>query len=250
MMTSRAIRAVFAAGLLAMSMAGALPAQASVVIAGTRVIYNAQEREVTVKLTNEGKSPALTQVWLDKGDPKAAPSSINVPFTVTPPVTRIDPSKGQTLRILYTGEPLPQDKESVFWLNVLEIPPKPGAEDADVNKLQLAFRSRIKLFFRPKGLPGNAQEAPAQVRWRLVQAGKQFKLEASNPTPYHVSFASFEVTGGGKTAKFDDGDMVGPGETRQFTLSGDVSPNAELKVRYQAINDYGGSVAGESTPAR
>ncbi len=36
---------------------GALHAQASVVIAGTRVIYNAKDAETTIKLTNEGRSP-------------------------------------------------------------------------------------------------------------------------------------------------------------------------------------------------
>jgi P pilus assembly chaperone PapD len=249
MITKRVMRTALAAGLLATSLFGALPTYASVVIAGTRVIYNGGEREVTVKLTNEGKSPALTQIWLDKGDPKAAPSTIDVPFVVTPPVTRIDPGKGQTLRILHAGAQLPQDKESVFWLNVLEIPPKPGADEADANRLQLAFRSRIKLFYRPQGLKGNAQEAPAQVRWKVVPAGKHPALEASNPTQYHVSFADIEVSGGGKTAKFDDGGMVGPGETKQFPLTGELAPSGELKVHYHAINDFGGPLEGDATAA-
>jgi chaperone protein EcpD len=243
MYAGRAIWASMLAGLL--GLCSILPAHASVVIATTRVIYHAQERETTVKLTNEGKAPALTQVWLDTGDPSAAPASIKVPFTVTPPVTRIDAGKGQTLRILYTGEALPKDKESVFWLNVLEIPPKPRAEHGDTSKLQLAFRSRIKLFFRPADLKGTAEESPAQVKWRLVQSGTQPKVEAINPTAYHVSFAQFSVADGGKSATFDDGGMVGPGETKQFALKGELSSGADLKVRYQAINDYGGSIEGE-----
>ncbi len=187
MKSRRMIQSVLTAGLLALGLLGAPASHASVVIGGTRVIYNAKERETTVKLTNEGKVPALTQAWLDNGDPKAAPSAINVPFTVTPPVARIDPGRGQTLRIIYTGEPLPQDKESVFWLNVLEIPPKPSGDEADANKLQLAFRTRIKFFFRPSGLKGEPGEAPAQLVWRLAPSGKQPALEARNPTPYHVS---------------------------------------------------------------
>lgn len=44
-----------------------------------------------------------------------------------------------------------RDRESVFYLNVLDIPPRPefGEKKADagnVNYLQLAVRSRIKLF--------------------------------------------------------------------------------------------------------
>jgi chaperone protein EcpD len=236
----------YARGLawLAFGLAAVLPAHASVVIAGTRVIYNAGEREVTVKLRNEGPLPALTQVWLDKGDPSASPTTTSVPFTVTPPMARIDPAKGQTLRIFHTGEPMPQDRESVFWLNVLEVAPT-ARDQADANKLQLAFRSRIKLFFRPAGLAGKAQEAPARIEWRLRSEGGQSVLEARNPTPYHVSFALLEVRGAGASARFDAGGMVAPGETRTFPLTG-TPPAGALTLRYQTINDSGGATDGES----
>lgn len=240
------IKSLISAGVIALGLMSALHAHASVVIAGTRVIYHAKDTEATIKLTNEGKSPALTQAWIDKGDPKAAPASIEVPFTVTPPVSRIDPGKGQTLRIIYTGEPLPPDRESVFWLNVLEVPPKPTADEADANKLQLAFRSRIKLFFRPVGLEGNVEDAPGAITWRLTEAGGKPALEASNPGKYHVSFAGVELVGGGATSKFEEGGMVGPGETRTFPLTGDVAQGPGAKVHYHAINDYGGAVNGEA----
>jgi len=242
-----AFKAILAA-TAALGLACPLPAHASVVIAGTRVIYHATDREVTIRLSNEGKSPALTQAWIDNGDPRATPSAVEVPFTVTPPVARIDPGKGQTLRIIYTAEPLPQDKESVFWLNVLEVPPKPAADEADANRLQLAFRSRIKLFFRPAGLSGSADEAPARIAWRVVQASATPALEASNPGPYHVSFASLDLTGGGKAAKFDVGGMVGPGEVKVFPLTGEVGQGVDLKVHYRAINDYGGALEGDAVP--
>lgn len=240
------IKSLISAGVVALGLLSAVYAQASVVIAGTRVIYRAQETETTIKLTNEGKTPALTQVWIDKGDAKAAPAAIEVPFTVMPPVARIDPGKGQTLRILYTGEPLAQDRETVFWLNVLEIPPKPGPDQADANKLQLAFRSRIKLFFRPAGLKGTADEAPGMIRWRIVQSGGKPALEGSNPSAYHVSFSRIELAAGGRTARYEDGGMIGPGETRSFPLTGEVAQGPDARVRFNTINDYGGSAHGEA----
>ncbi|MCY1216164.1 putative fimbrial chaperone YadV [compost metagenome] len=230
----------------AVALTSALPAQASVVIAGTRVIYQATDAEVTVKLSNEGQAPALTQSWIDSGDLRAAPSAIDVPFTLTPPVARIDPGKAQTLRIVYTGEPLPQDHESVFWLNVLEVPPRPAAEDSDSNKLQLAFRSRIKLFFRPSGLKDSAAEAPAAVSWRVTRAGAHAALEAHNPTAYHVSFSGVELLGGGKRVRSSEGGMVAPGQTAVFPLAGDAVPGADSKVRYRAISDFGGELIGEA----
>lgn len=227
----------------------ATTADASVVIGGTRVIYGASESEVTLKLSNEGQAPALVQSWVDGGDVRGAPSDIKVPFTVMPPISRIDPSKSQTLRIVYTGEPLPKDRESVFWLDVLEVPPKASAADADINRIQLAFRSRIKLFYRPDNLKGSPTDAPTQLTWRLIQADGNPAIEAHNPTPFNVSLTEIRVQSGGRSAIFDDGGMVGPGETRAFPLKGDVLDAANARVHYTALNDYGGAVSNV-TPLR
>lgn len=80
-------------------------------------------KSVSVRLENKGNSHLLVQSWLDTGDDNAEPGSINVPFTATPPVSRIDAKRGQTIKLMYTGSTvLPSDKESVFWFNVLEVP--------------------------------------------------------------------------------------------------------------------------------
>ncbi|KAI5929298.1 Voltage-dependent T-type calcium channel subunit alpha-1H [Manis javanica] len=95
---------------------------------------------------------------------------------------RIEAGKSQTLRIIYSGEALPADKESLFWLNVLDVPPKAEME-GDSNNLQFAFRTRVKLMYRPSNLPGNAQEAPAQLQWSAgVDANNQPVLKARNPS--------------------------------------------------------------------
>ncbi|WP_420956216.1 fimbria/pilus periplasmic chaperone [Burkholderia gladioli] len=224
-------------------------AQASVVIGGTRIIYGSSEPEVTIKLSNEGRSPALVQSWVDAGDVKSAPSTTKVPFVVTPPISRIDPSKSQTLRIVYTGEPLPKDRESVFWLDVLEVPPKPSAADADMNRIQLAFRSRIKLFYRPDNLKGKSADAPSRLGWRLTQADGKPAIEAQNPTPFYVSLTRITVQANDLSANVDDVGMVGPGETRVFPLTGEVPNAANVSVHFSTLNDYGGSVNSE-TPLR
>ena len=216
---------------------------ASVVIAATRVIYDAAEPEVTVKLSNNGELPALAQTWLDKGDPQSKPETVDVPFTVSPPIARIDPGKSQTLRITYTGEALPQDRESVLYLNMLEVPPKAKAA---ANKLELAFRTRIKFFFRPTGLPGSAMAAPGQLTWTLNHEPDHPAITVHNPSAFHVSVTNVAVTNAGKTAKNDEGFMVAPGETSVVPLKGEVSASAEAKVSYRAINDFGGELAGET----
>ncbi|VBB15675.1 fimbria/pilus periplasmic chaperone [Burkholderia stabilis] len=240
-------RKCLASGCVFLGLAGALDAQASVVVGGTRLIYNAKDAEVTIKLSNQGQSPALVQAWIDGGDIKAAPSDIDAPFTVTPPMSRIDPGKGQTLRVVYMGEPLPQQKESLFWLNVLEAPPKAAAEDA--NKLQLVLRTRIKVFYRPTDLKAAVEDAPAKIEWRLTQKDGHPALEARNPTPYHVSFTAISASAGGKTSTAV-ADMVNPQDSRVFPLKGDAPATADLKVHYTTLNDFGGAVEGSSVLQR
>jgi chaperone protein EcpD len=231
---------------LCFAVLGLVPkANASVVIAGTRVIYNQSESEITVKLTNNGKLPGLVKVWIDKGDPDAKPDTIEVPFTITPPLMRIDPIKSQTLRIMFAGEPLPADKESIFYLNVLEVPPRATGDAASANQLQLAFRTRIKFFYRPSALNGSSDGAPGKIVWHLKQEGGKNAIEAMNPTQYYVSFDSVQYTDGARAASFTDGGMVAPGETKIFPLKGDM-PAASSKVIYTAINDYGGPQHGEA----
>lgn len=224
-------------------------AHASVVITGTRVIFPGMEREVSVKLDNNGQQPALVQAWIDKGDIRAAPNAVETPFVIMPPVFRMEPAKGQTLRLIYTQEPLPQDRESVFWLNVLEIPPKSNTE-ADANLLQMAFRSRIKIFFRPKGLDAEgALDAPKHVAWRLIKAEHGgYAVEGSNPTPYHVNIATLQVRSGTHAFDAADGGMMSPGGSHVFALQGlSVQRSGALEFSYSFVNDYG-SVIAEKAP--
>ncbi|RDS84385.1 phytochrome sensor protein [Dyella psychrodurans] len=230
-----------------------VPVQAGVVLDTTRVIYPAQEREITVKLTNQDeKSPLLVHAWIDDGNEKSTPDQLHVPFLLTPPVFRIDPGKGQALRVTYlkdNDKPLPTDKESVFWLNVLEIPPKPKAVNGQQpNTLQLAFRTRIKLFFRPKGLKGNAADAPGQLRWKLVTDGAEPALVAENPSVYHVSFESVSLVADGKDIKSDTPQMIAPGGTQRYPLK-DFHPanGAKLEVHFSSISDYGQFVPHTAT---
>lgn len=201
------------------------PAIASIVITGTRVIYPSDAKEVSVKLNNVGKLPVLIQSWIDKGDANEKPESIKVPFILTPPINRVEAGKGQTLRISSTGEALPTDRESVFWLNVLEIPAKNKASSAE-NYLQMAFRSRIKFFYRPVGLEGDANDAAKVVTW----TGKGNHLLANNPTAYYVSFVTLSVN-----ERKIEGSMIAPYSTLVVKIPG----NTGSKLSGEYVNDYG-----------
>ncbi|BCG00677.1 hypothetical protein PPGU19_052450 [Paraburkholderia sp. PGU19] len=109
--------------LAAVMAAGA--ARASVTIGATRVVYPLDQREVTVKLTNDSRNPSLVQVWLDSGDANAKIDESRTPFVITPPIFRMNAGRSQTLRIIYSGDALPQDRESVYCSTCWTCRPKP-----------------------------------------------------------------------------------------------------------------------------
>jgi chaperone protein EcpD len=238
-----------AAALVAATFFIAAPhASAGVVVTGTRVVYPAVKREVTIDIHNPSDKPSLVQAWLDSGDPHSKPGDSKVPFVMTPPLFRLDPTKSQSLRLVYTHDPLPQDRETLFWLNVLDIPPLVRPNPDLPNQLELAFRHRMKVFFRPTGLVGSAADAPAQVKWQLqYKDGKLVGIQASNPTAYHVSLTQVSATVAGKplTTKAD---MVDPFASRTFDLPDPVTaPSGAVAVEYWFVNDYGGTVNGTAS---
>ncbi|MGH8184229.1 MAG: fimbrial biogenesis chaperone [Rhodanobacteraceae bacterium] len=217
-------------------------AHADVVIGGTRVVFPAQQGEVTLRLSNEGDKPALVEAWIDTGDVHSTPNSVSTPFLITPPLFRMEPHKDQSLRILYVqgAKPLPTDRESLFWLNVLEIPPKPAGAVADKNTLQFAIRSRLKLFYRPANLPGASVKAPDQLTFKAGTGNHGATLEVHNPTPYYITISKLAL-GANAAPVAGAAGMVAPFGNLQLPLK--QAPSAGTPVVFTTINDYG---AGDS----
>ena len=245
------------AATLAVLMAAlcAISAHAGVIIESTRVVYPAKNKEVTVRLDNRGERPALIQAWLDNGDENATPDKTDVPFTLTPPIFRLDPSKQQAIRMAFIGAQLPTDKESLFWFNMLEVPPKPDAKDSEGNErnlLQFAFRTRIKVFYRPSGLPYDVNDAPSKLSWKVVPVDKGYALEVNNPSPYYVSFEKVELRDGARSYERSKSDnvndnMAAPGGKVRFPLPDlKVMPASGAQVEFTTISDFGARVPSKA----
>lgn len=219
---------------------------ADIIISGTRIIYNSDKKDVSIRLENKGTRPLLVQNWIDLGDDNADPGSIKAPFVSTPPVSRIEPKRGQSVKIMFTGATLPTDRESVFWFNVLEVPPKADtSKEENKNLLQLAFRTRIKLLWRPTTLTGVPAEAPKQLKWQMGSEQGHAVVRVENPTPYYVSFNDAAVTTGGKRY-IVDATMVAPFDKATFTVKGAQNISSG-QLEYHAINDFGGMIAGSAS---
>ena len=225
-----------------------LPARAGVIIHGTRVIYPMQQQEVVVRLENKGPLPALVQTWLDTGDRHSTPATAHTPFILSPPIFRIEPRQQQALRLRYVRGALPTDRESLFWLNVLEVPPL-AADAAQKNQIELSFRTRLRVFVRPQALPYPVDSAAEKLQWKLVAHEQGFALQATNPTPYHISLASIELLSGGKrfskaaNKAVDDSLLMPAGDVKLFALPLlRHQPVDTPTVEFSIVSDFGARV--------
>ncbi|HFV9292858.1 TPA: molecular chaperone [Serratia fonticola] len=214
--------------------------QASTTIGSTRVIYPGNEREITVPLRNPEKGATLVQAWIDQGNINATPDDTAAPFLVMPPLVRINAGEGATLKIMFTQQNLlPQDRESVFWLNVLDIPPV--LEGNETNYMQLAYRTRVKLFYRPQGVTGDSTQAIKKMVWTVLlnDKGKEV-IKGCNKSDFYLSFNRLAVVVNLAHYTNDDGGMIAPATCMSFPVTFlKKMTDSMAYVSAQWIDDYG-----------
>jgi len=213
-------------------------ASASVVLSATRVIYTADAHEKTLQFASQNDSPSVMQLWTDAGDAESTPQTADAPFIVTPPIFRIDPRAGQTVRLLFTGKDLPQDRESLFYLNTLEIPSINSAY-ADQNQMLVMLRNRLKIFYRPAGIEGSAQAAPEQLSFHLETEAGKWRISANNASGYYISLVEGSLVSGSRVATFTPS-MIAPHSAQSWQVeSVPVSGSAPVRVKVTYVDDYG-----------
>ncbi|MCU6306348.1 fimbria/pilus periplasmic chaperone [Enterobacter quasiroggenkampii] len=216
------VAASLVCGLISSANAG------GVALGATRLIYPQGDKQISLPITNsDTKDVFLIQNWVSDGEGK----KIN-DFIITPPLFVIQPKKENILRIMYVGqENLPQDRETVFYLNSKAIPSTDKSKQSG-SSLQIATQSVIKLFIRPKKLPTPSVDAPKTLRCQ-VSGGN---LTVTNPSPYYVTLVQLHV--GDKKI---DNDMVPPKGSKVINTQGAVG-----SVTFQTMNDYGAMTAKQS----
>lgn len=217
------IKALSLLGLFLVSMTAA---QAGIVVGGTRVIYDASKKETSLNLTNPDQTPYLVQSWIDNSDN----SNNKAPFIITPPLFRLDGNQQNVLRIVQAGD-LPQDHESMYWLNVKSIPST--TKIVSQNSLQIAVRTRIKLIYRPSSLKGGSAERNAD---KLVWKRSGNNVQVTNPSNYYMNFNNIKINGN----ELQGVTYVAPHANAEFPLPvGAAGGN----LSFALISDYGSAGA-------
>ncbi|MGQ8775440.1 fimbria/pilus periplasmic chaperone [Serratia sp. NA_112.1] len=207
-------------------------ASAAISLDRTRVIFNGEDKSVSLSISNENKQlPYLAQGWIED----AQGNKISSPLTVLPPVQRLEPGAKSQVKVqgLPAANLMAQDRETLFYFNLREIPPKSDKP----NTLQLALQTRIKLFYRPKAIAVvNAQTtAPWQEQLTLTKQGDKYQV--NNPTPYYVTLVDAASHKGGASASGFNPLMIAPKSSETLGVAAAALGNAPV-LTY--VNDFGG----------
>ncbi len=214
------------ASLLSLSLCS--QTMAAFTISGTRFIYEEGKKNLSVDVTNNTDVAYGGQVWVDN-----VGKDTSVSMVPTPPFFRVGPKQKQIVRVMKTdGGRLPSDRETLFWLNIQEIPPKPKESE---NVLSVAVNTRVKVLYRPKSLLDGRKGAEKKIE--IVHRDGITYLK--NPTPYWFAITKVKVNGQdlALTKKEDqDLSMMAPfGEVAVGKLSSGMK-----NISVDAINDWGG----------
>lgn len=223
-LTTAAVAGTLLAALLAQQ------AQAAIALDRTRIIFDGSQKSVSLSVSNQNKQlPYLAQGWIedDKGN------KIQSPLTVLPPVQRIEPGKPSQVKIqaLPVAKTLPQDRETVYYFNLREIPPK----STKPNTLQIALQTRIKLFYRPAAIAMDKNAPPPQEQLTLSKQGDKYVV--NNPTAYYVTLVDAATKKDGAGIKNFEPMMVPPKGNLPLTVSAAEAGNSPVLIY---VNDYGG----------
>lgn len=221
--------------VLALGIAGILIAQqanAAIALDRTRVIVNGGEKSVSLNISNENKNlPYLAQGWIEDAQNK----KISSPLTVLPPVQRVEAGAKSQVKVQTSPamNGLPQDRETLFYFNLREIPPRSNKP----NVLQIALQTRIKLFYRPEAIALDKSQA-ANGDWvekaTLTRQGDKYTV--NNPSPYYLTIVEGRPNAKGNPVNFPP-IMVAP--KGQATIDASASALGNTPV-LTYVNDYGG----------
>ncbi|AIV31413.1 fimbrial assembly protein PapD [Enterobacter cloacae] len=182
---------------------------------------------MSVRLINQSKTdPYLAQSWIEDKEGKKTREFISP----VPPLLRIEPEEQAQVRLMAQQNlsRLPADRESLFYYNMREIPPK--AEQKNV--MQIAMQSRLKLFWRPKAI--ELKEGQFVPLDKVVISRASGTLQFKNSSPYYITVGYIGLNG--KT-------LLPGAESVMIEPFGQASQSlAKLPAEFQVgyISDYGG----------
>ncbi|MDD8344947.1 molecular chaperone [Escherichia coli] len=222
---------------------------AGVMTEHSRFIFNGDKDFESSVLVNTNEYPVVVQLWIDQGDYTQAPEKSDAPFFITPVTSKMEPLKINEIKIIYSGESvnLPQDRESLYWVNIFEVPPFDNKTSAE-NKVALTMLTQVKLIYRPVKLKTDAsklRKVLTKISFKPRAIQNKISLILNNPTPYMANMASLTlVSRSGEnlsTVEAIQGDnlTIYPMSSKEIALDNFIDINSIYGLILHLIDDQG-----------
>lgn len=215
--------------MVAMSFAS----QATVQLSANRLYYSAKNQDVNITVKNNEDREYLVQSWVDAvGNPELEHTA-KLPFIVSPPLFHMANKSEAVVQVMYAGQGLPTDRESLVWLDVKAIPAMTDGEKKIKTKVMVAVLTRIKLFYRPENLPGNATDAIAELKW---QKDANNTVTVKNDSAYYVVLNKIKINDEQvKVSVEDNNTVVAPHGSKTYPVK---SAKSGVKVSWSGVNEF------------
>lgn len=194
----------------------------------TRLIYIDGEESTSISARNKTEINYLTKFTISR-----TPEGVGeAPFTLSPPLIKVDAGKSQDIRIYALPNSLPKDRESVFYFSGRMIPATNGPLESTA--LNIGFNNVIKLFYRPNNLTMLPTDAYSQLVIKATPTG----VMVENNSPYFISLNELRVNGIKVSLSLQKNNtMVSPFNSLSYV----VPENARRGIaKWTVINDLGG----------
>ncbi|MTC40544.1 fimbria/pilus periplasmic chaperone [Providencia alcalifaciens] len=185
----------------------------------SRIVFDAKNTTQSYMLANTNNYPVFVQLWVDDGEFNQSPESTSSPFIITPVILKIDSLKLNEIKVIFSGDSdkINKNQESLFWLNILEIPPKKN-ESSSYNDIALSMLTQIKLIYRPENLKIGENELIdklEEINFTITKGSNgYFELKINNPTNYVASLAEINLLDNENNRKIG----IKSGESSSLTL--------------------------------
>lgn len=195
---------------------------AALALDATRYIYKGDKQTLSAVVENQTKSDYGAQVWLDN----IVEKDTRPTFIATPSFFKIKGEGKQVFRIMKVSDHMPKDKESIYWLNLQEIPPKKKSSG-----LVMAIRTKVKMIYRPATIVDGRMNAEENLTTSYLP-GAQWLV---NSTPYIFAIDSV-ADGQDKKIKFNKEDSK---KLAMFMPGDRVNVTGYTVKSVSAVSDYG-----------
>jgi len=166
----------------------------SMAVDRSRVIYLEGQAGSSLTLANTGEASTLVQLWVDRGE--GDPDSVAPPFVVIPSVLHMPAGSRRAVRVMFTEDDVPRDRESLYWINIYQISERavsssPGQKDGST--LDLALNMQLKLFFRPAQIPDIPLPlSPSNIQANVNSKDLQSSIHIKNQSPHFISMVAID----------------------------------------------------------